>query len=168
MSLFLITEVLQLYQKETPTQVFSCDYCEISKNTCFEEHPRTAPFLKTPCGCWNLWSTLNLEHSTIRGRPILNRSWIPLLKGPFCRRRIHEIYIRVFPACISYHVKQFNYQENHAPLLQSPYFVLPWKTKESLCWDWEGLQCKSKQARTCKYAVGSVCSRKKQRFCLFY
>ena len=24
--------------KKTPTQVFSCEYCKISKNTCFEEH----------------------------------------------------------------------------------------------------------------------------------
>ena len=24
---------LQLYEKETPTQVFSCDYCEIFKNS---------------------------------------------------------------------------------------------------------------------------------------
>ena len=27
---------------ETPTQVFSCEYCEIFKNTYFEEHLRTA------------------------------------------------------------------------------------------------------------------------------
>ena len=33
---------LQLYQKETSTQVFSCEYCKILKNTCFEEHLRTA------------------------------------------------------------------------------------------------------------------------------
>ena len=33
---------LQLYYKETPTQVFSCEYCEISWNTYFEEHLRTA------------------------------------------------------------------------------------------------------------------------------
>ena len=32
---------LQLYQKETPTQVFSCEICEIFKNTYFEEHLRT-------------------------------------------------------------------------------------------------------------------------------
>ena len=35
-------EGLQLYQKETPTQVFSCEYCEIFKNTYFGEHLRTA------------------------------------------------------------------------------------------------------------------------------
>ena len=28
---------LQLYQKETPTQVFSCEYCNLFKNTCLEE-----------------------------------------------------------------------------------------------------------------------------------
>ena len=29
---------MQLFQKETLAQVFSCDFCEISKNTFFMEH----------------------------------------------------------------------------------------------------------------------------------
>ena len=29
---------LQLFKKETPTQVFSCAYCKIFKNTFVEEH----------------------------------------------------------------------------------------------------------------------------------
>ena len=29
---------LQLYWKETPTEVFSCEYCEIFENTCFFEN----------------------------------------------------------------------------------------------------------------------------------
>ena len=29
---------LQLYLKKTPAQVFSCEFCEISKNTFFTEH----------------------------------------------------------------------------------------------------------------------------------
>ena len=29
---------LQFYPKETSTQVFSCEYCEIFKNIYFEEH----------------------------------------------------------------------------------------------------------------------------------
>ena len=33
---------LQLHQRETPTQVFSCEYCEIFKSTYFGEHLRTA------------------------------------------------------------------------------------------------------------------------------
>ena len=33
---------MQPCYKETPTQVFSCEYCEILKNTYFEEHIRTA------------------------------------------------------------------------------------------------------------------------------
>ena len=33
---------LQLYYKEIPTQVLSCEYCEIFKNTYFEEHLQTA------------------------------------------------------------------------------------------------------------------------------
>ena len=32
---------LQLYQKETATQMLSCEICEILKNTYFEEHLRT-------------------------------------------------------------------------------------------------------------------------------
>ena len=35
----LIPEILL---KETPTQVFSCEYCEIFKNIYFEEHLRMA------------------------------------------------------------------------------------------------------------------------------
>ena len=33
---------LQLYSKEAPTQVFFCEYCEIFKNSYFEEHLRMA------------------------------------------------------------------------------------------------------------------------------
>ena len=33
-------ENLQFYQKETPTQVFSCKYCKIFKNSFFVEHLR--------------------------------------------------------------------------------------------------------------------------------
>ena len=29
-------------KKETPTQVFTCEYCEIFKNTYFEEHLQMA------------------------------------------------------------------------------------------------------------------------------
>ena len=44
-SLFLIklqVFSLQLYLKETSTQVFSCEYCVIFKNTYFKEHLRMA------------------------------------------------------------------------------------------------------------------------------
>ena len=34
--------VVAFYQKETPTQLFSCEYCEIFKNTYFEEHLQMA------------------------------------------------------------------------------------------------------------------------------
>ena len=30
--------VLQLYEKETPTQVFSCEFCKFFKNTFLTEH----------------------------------------------------------------------------------------------------------------------------------
>ena len=33
-------EGLQLYYKETPTQVFPCEFCEVFKNAYFEEHLR--------------------------------------------------------------------------------------------------------------------------------
>ena len=33
---------LELYQKESLTQVFSYEFCEISKSTSFTEHHRTA------------------------------------------------------------------------------------------------------------------------------
>ena len=38
----LLNKVKGLQNKETPTQVFSCEYCEIFKNTYFEEHLQTA------------------------------------------------------------------------------------------------------------------------------
>ena len=50
-----ISESLQIYQKEVPTQVFSSEICGIFKNIYFEEHVRTtssvseSPFRK-PCG----------------------------------------------------------------------------------------------------------------------
>ena len=39
-SLFLIK--LQAFKKETPAQVFSCEYCEIFKNTFFNRTPPVA------------------------------------------------------------------------------------------------------------------------------
>ena len=33
---------LQRYQKETPTQVFFCEYCKIFKSSYFEEHVQAA------------------------------------------------------------------------------------------------------------------------------
>ena len=41
-SLFNKVAGLQACNKETPTQVFSCEYCEIFKNTYFEERLRTS------------------------------------------------------------------------------------------------------------------------------
>ena len=34
--------VCKFIKKETPIQVFSCDYCKVFKKTYFEEHLRTA------------------------------------------------------------------------------------------------------------------------------
>ena len=36
---------LQVYEKETPTQVFFCEYCKIFKNIHFEEHMRMDAFI---------------------------------------------------------------------------------------------------------------------------
>ena len=37
----LLIKLLKLHSKETPTQVFSCQICDIFKKTYCEEHPRT-------------------------------------------------------------------------------------------------------------------------------
>ena len=39
---FVRVSCLQLYLKETPTQVFSCEFWEIFTNTFFKEHLRLA------------------------------------------------------------------------------------------------------------------------------
>ena len=43
---------LELYQKETLTQLLSCEICEIFKNAYFEDHLRTAAsgYMKISCG----------------------------------------------------------------------------------------------------------------------
>ena len=41
-SLYNRTSGLQIYQVKTPTQVFFCEYCEISKNTYLQENLQTA------------------------------------------------------------------------------------------------------------------------------
>ena len=41
----LCKSVLQLYKKETPTQMFPREHCQNSKNTYFEEHLRKAAFV---------------------------------------------------------------------------------------------------------------------------
>ena len=42
---------LELYQKETITQLLSCEICEIFKNAYFEDHLRTAAsgYIKISC-----------------------------------------------------------------------------------------------------------------------
>ena len=35
-----LTKVCNFIKKETLVQVFSGEFCEFSKNTCFTEHPR--------------------------------------------------------------------------------------------------------------------------------
>ena len=67
--------------KNTPTQLFSCEYCEIVKNTYFEEHLRTtASFILV-----SLLSTLNKFHKLTLSSPIfhfiLTPSWRKLIGG---------------------------------------------------------------------------------------
>ena len=45
-------EGLTFIKEETPTQVFSCEYCEIFKNTYSEKHLRTAAS-GDPMNCTN-------------------------------------------------------------------------------------------------------------------
>ena len=47
---------LQVYYKETPTQVFSCDFCKIFQNSYFEEHMQTttSDSYKASVNCWFL------------------------------------------------------------------------------------------------------------------
>ena len=58
-SLFLIKlqawgpKALQLYSKGTPTQMYSCKYCEIFKIKCFEEH------LRNVASSWRQWNNVN-------------------------------------------------------------------------------------------------------------
>ena len=57
-NLFLIgcrPEGVQLYQKETPTEVFSCEHCEIFKNTYFEKHLRANGYF---CRIRILWPSV--------------------------------------------------------------------------------------------------------------
>ena len=51
---------LQLYYKESPTQMFSCEYCETFKNSFFYKIPAVAAALN----CWNFIS-LTLDHDLI-------------------------------------------------------------------------------------------------------
>ena len=66
----LINKVVGLHfiKKETPTQVFFCEYCEIFKNTYFEKHLRTTASVNSraavfqeslalcPAKCPNFWN----------------------------------------------------------------------------------------------------------------
>ena len=60
-------------KKETPTQVFSCEYHKIIKNSCFIEHPR--------------WLLLNMAEEFLIQARYLCRI---IYKGEICRRSIIE------------------------------------------------------------------------------
>ena len=45
-------KIASLLKKKTPTQVFSCDYCEFFENNYFEEYLRMAASGNTLRGPW--------------------------------------------------------------------------------------------------------------------
>ena len=56
---FLRPSGMNIYQKEAPTQVLFCEYCEIIKNTYFEKHQRaTASSISITLS--QLWRSLHL------------------------------------------------------------------------------------------------------------
>ena len=54
-----IPEDLQLHLKKAPTQLLSCEYCEIFKNTYFEEHLQTTASLKSFCNVYMFETPVN-------------------------------------------------------------------------------------------------------------
>ena len=64
--------VLQLYFKKTPTRVFSCKYCEIFKNTYFEQHLQTAASCSAASFSIQLFSQI-----TLIGCFFLFNEWFP-------------------------------------------------------------------------------------------
>ena len=49
-----------MFYKKTPAQVFSCEYCELVKNTYFEEHLQMAAF----AGCRSTGNTNAESYAT--------------------------------------------------------------------------------------------------------
>ena len=47
-SRFLLKLLAFAYEKDTPAQVFFCEYCEVIKNTYFEKHLRITASEDTP------------------------------------------------------------------------------------------------------------------------
>ena len=78
---------LQLYEKETPTQVFSCEYCEFFKNSFYYKTPPLAAFRETN---WVI---------EIQGIHIIINSCTPAGKTSEIRRLkfyLTKIYIGIF------------------------------------------------------------------------
>ena len=65
---------LQLYEKKTPTQVFFCEICKISKNTFFEEYLRTTA--SAVSFSWHLcWSLFIINLQVFRSATLLKRDF---------------------------------------------------------------------------------------------
>ena len=55
----MLESLLNKVLKETPTQMFCCEYCKVSKNNYFEEHLRTAASVLC---LTNIWQNATYRH----------------------------------------------------------------------------------------------------------
>ena len=70
-----------MYYKEIPTQVLSCEYCEIFKNTYFEEHLQTAAsVLLIKKLLIKYWATANLFLIKNNMERFLPRTFVDLFR----------------------------------------------------------------------------------------
>ena len=112
-------EPTTLLKKETLAQMFSCEFCEISKSTCFTEH---------------LWATASGYHfrvpctNRLRYYPKLLRSWKDQNISKNYGKYIYtHAYLEFRTHSLSqwlYHKKLWNFHSN---------CTLQWSIKGSLC-----------------------------------
>ena len=60
-SFFIKLQAYKFFKKETLGQVFSCDFCEISKNNFFTEHVRTTASVRTRDGGPKIYRTIDIK-----------------------------------------------------------------------------------------------------------
>ena len=97
-SLFLIklqVWSLQIYQKETPAQMFSCEYCTNFKNTCSEEQLRRAASIVINKVCVRyFWSNFYFQQNDSPSKT-MKKCFLFHLKSSF---RSWDIQASVFPS----------------------------------------------------------------------
>ena len=91
---------LQVYQKETPEQVFFCEFCEILKNTYFFEYLRTAACEGDTPNVFDLIDKLfSLAIRIWLSRPI----WVCAL---FCKCNYSEFYfVKYMPLKLEFWIR---------------------------------------------------------------